>query len=365
MKERNHERRGPMCRNFTGPGHSEAFIVITIATILITRLFLRLTGYPQVGGGDLHIAHSLYGGALMMLALLVGWLALGGGAPTLAVVLGGIGFGLMLDEVGKFVTKTNNYFYGAAAEIMYLVVVLVLVGTRLMRTIRPLSAHEYLASASAIAADGVARGLGDHRREVGLRLVERARRGGADSAAGEHVHALLLSARRGSDRLYTIQRWGGRFTPACLRNPRWEVLVGWLLVLAASVTLVFHIINVRLGGSLYRDTSVRVDVGGMNLATMILVITSALTLLMALPAVIALRRTKDIWPLRLLRDAALLFTLLSAMANFATEGFAALIGLAIGLLAMAMLSYHLHLRERAEIPMGPDGKTVSGTTTTP
>jgi hypothetical protein len=81
--------------------------------------------------------------------------------------------------------------------------------------------------------------------------------------------------------------------------------------------------------------------------------------------VIALRRTKDIWPLRLLRDAALLFTLLSAMANFATEGFAALIGLAIGLLAMAMLSYHLHLRERAEIPMGPDGKTVSGTTTTP
>jgi hypothetical protein len=353
-----------MCRNFTGPGHSEAFIVITIATILITRLFLQLTGYPQVGGGNLHIAHSLYGGALMMLALLLGWLALGGGARTLAVVLGGTGFGLMLDEVGKFVTKTNNYFYGPAAEIMYLVVVLVLVGTRLMRTIRPLSAHEYLASATAIAADGVARGLGDHRREVGLRLVERVSRGGADGAAAEHVRALLLSARSGSDRLYTIQRWGGRLMPACLRNPRWVVLVGWLLVLAASVSLVFHIINVRLGGSLYRDTSVRVDVGGMSVTTVILVITSVLTLLMALPAVIALGRTEDIWPLRLLRDAALLFTLLSAMANFATEGFAALIGLAIGLLAMAMLSYHLHLRERTEIPIGPDGKTGSATAPT-
>jgi hypothetical protein len=65
---------------------------------------------------------------------------------------------------------------------------------------------------------------------------------------------------------------------------------------------------------------------------------------------------RSIWPLRLLRDAALLFTLLSAMANFATEGFAALIGLAIGLLAMAMLSYHLHLRERAEIPMAPTAR---------
>jgi hypothetical protein len=364
MEKRNHERRGPMCRNFTGPGGSEAFIVITIATILITRLYLQLTGYPQVGGGDLHIAHSLYGGALMMLALLLGWLLLGGGARTSAVVLGGVGFGLMLDEVGKFVTKTNNYFYGPAAEIMYIVVVLVLVGTRLIRTIRPLSAHEYLASASAIAADGVARGLGDHRREVGLRLVEQARRGEADSASAEHVRALLLSARSGSDRLYTIQRWGGRLMPACLRDARWVVLVGWLMVLAASVSLFFHTIGVRLGGSFYRDTSARVDGGGMNVATVILLITSVLTLLMALPAVIALRRTKGIWPLRLLRDAALLFTLLSALAHFATEGFAALISLAIGLLAMAILSYHLHLRERAEIPMGPDGSTAIGTAPT-
>ena len=54
--------------------------MIAIATILITRLYLQLTGYPQVGGGDLHIAHALYGGALMMLALLIGWLILGFGA---------------------------------------------------------------------------------------------------------------------------------------------------------------------------------------------------------------------------------------------------------------------------------------------
>jgi hypothetical protein len=29
-----------------------------------------------------------------------------------------------------------------------------------------------------------------------------------------------------------------------------------------------------------------------------------------------------------------------------------------------LLSYHLHLRERAEIPMGPDGKTTISTAQT-
>jgi hypothetical protein len=355
MEKPDRAHRGPVCRNFIGPGHSEAFTVITIATILITRLYLQLTGYPQVGGGSLHIAHSLYGGALVMLALLVGWLLLGGGARTLAVVLGGVGFGLMLDEVGKFVTKTNNYFYGPAAEIMYVLVVLVLVGTRVVRTIRPLSEHEYLASASLIAADGVARGLGDHRREVGLRLVERARRGGADTAATEHVRALLLSARTASDRLYAVQQWIPRLIPAFLRNPVWVAVVGWLIVVAALFSLLFHTVGVALGGYFYRDTLVKLHLDGMNVGTVILLISAVLTLGMALPAAVALRHTERIWPLRWLRDAALLFTLLSAMVHFATEGFAALINLSIGLVAMAILSYHLHLRERAEVPACPDG----------
>jgi hypothetical protein len=98
----------------------------------------------------------------------------------------------------------------------------------------------------------------------------------------------------------------------------------------------------------------------MNLGTLILLVSAVLTLVMALPAAIALRHTDRIWPLRWLRDAALLFTLLSAMVHFATEGFAALINLSIGLVAMAILSYHLHLRERAEVPIHPNGGVEVG-----
>ena len=140
MDNHRRTRHGAVTRSATGPSAAEAFILIAIATILITRLYLQLTGYPQVGGGNLHIAHALYGGALMMLALIIGWMTLGFGARMLAVVLGGIGFGLFLDEVGKFVTKDNDYFYGPAAEIMYILVVVILVGARIVRDFRPLSA---------------------------------------------------------------------------------------------------------------------------------------------------------------------------------------------------------------------------------
>ena len=52
------------------------------------------------------------------------------------------------------------------------------------------------------------------------------------------------------------------------------------------------------------------------------------------------------WPLRLLRDAALLFTFLNALVDFATEGFAALINLSIGLFGLAILSYQLDVAAR-------------------
>lgn len=348
MTDRTRPRRGPITRNALGPTSAEAFVIVAIATILLTRLYLQLTGYPQIGGGDLHIAHALWGGALMMLALLTGWLALGSGVRILTVVMGGIGFGLFLDEVGKFVTKDNDYFYGPSAEIMYVLVCLILVGARLVRVVRPLSAHECLASATAIAADGVARGLADHRREIGLSLLDQARAGGAAEADVGHVRALLLSAGRASDRLYRLQQWAPRLIPTVFRSPKWVPWVGWLLVAGALFGLFFHTLGIALGDNFYEEKHVKIHLAGKSPATIILLITAALTLAMALPAMIALRRTTKVWPLRLLRSAALVFTFLTALVDFATEGFAALITLSIGLFGLAILSYQLDVATRDE-----------------
>jgi hypothetical protein len=341
MHTTNRIRRGAITRSALGPSAAEAFVIIAIATILITRLYLDLTGYPQIGGGDLHIAHALYGGALMMLALIIGWMALGFGARAACVVMGGIGFGLFLDEVGKFVTKDNDYFYGPSAEIMYILVVVILVGARVVRDFRPLSAQECLASAAGIAADGVARGLAAHRREVGLALVDRAAETGADRDDARRVRELLEAVDPAPDRLRRLQHGALALIPNVFRSPRWVPVVGWLLVLGSFFTASLGALGAALGGYFYEHEHVSVALDGLNIASVILFASAVLTLGIALPAMVARRRTNAVWPLRWLRNAALIFTLLNALVDFATEGFAALIALSIGLFAMAILSYQL------------------------
>lgn len=340
---------GAITRSATGLSAAEAFTIIAIATILITRGYLQLTGYPQIGGGNLHIAHALWGGALMMLALLIGWMTLGLGTRMLCVVLGGIGFGLFLDEVGKFVTKDNDYFYGPSAEIMYVLVVLILVTARFVRDFRPLGAVECLASATAIAADGMARGLAERRRELGYVLVERAVDLGADRDDARRVRELLASADPASDRVWALQRRARTLIPGFLRSPRWIPVVGWLLVLGAFLGVSLGTLGVFFGDDFYDDDTVAANVEGIDMPATIQLVTAALTLGIALPAMIARTRTTGIWPLRWLRTAALTFTLLTALVDFATEGFGALISLSIGLFTLAVLSYQIDVAIRATL----------------
>ncbi|MCK0175413.1 hypothetical protein [Mycolicibacterium sp. F2034L] len=347
-----HGRRGPITRDATGSAAAEAFVLIAVATILITRLYLELTGYPQIGGGNLHIAHALWGGALMMLALLVGWLTIGTGTRVTAVLLGGVGFGLFLDEVGKFVTKDNDYFYGPSAEIMYILVVVILVGARIVRDFRPLTARECLASAAVIAADGVARGLAEHRRDVGLALLAQAESGGANPAEVAHVRSLLRTADRAPDRLYRLQQSAPRLIPGFFRSPRWVPVVGWLLVLSAVGGLLFGVLGIALDGYQYEDERVQVELDGSTPASISLLVIAATTAAIAVPAMIARRRTDRAWPLRWLRNAALISTFLNAFVDFATDGFGALLGVSIGLFTLAILNYQIGAAVRRDVRDG-------------
>ena len=113
---------------------SERYLQITIlsfaASVSLTRLTLELTGYPQLGNQVYHIAHVLYGGILLFIAGLLPQIFANRWVYTWNSILTGVGVGLFIDEIGKFITQNNDYFFPAAAPIIYaffLVTVLVYV----------------------------------------------------------------------------------------------------------------------------------------------------------------------------------------------------------------------------------------------
>jgi hypothetical protein len=88
-------------------------------TVIVTRAFLQLTGFPQIGNSVLHIAHALWGGLLLILAAYLPLAYANRWALQASAVLGGIGTGLFIDEVGKFITQANDYFFPPALPLIY------------------------------------------------------------------------------------------------------------------------------------------------------------------------------------------------------------------------------------------------------
>lgn len=154
-----------LVRSSEAPSHLTTFVVAGVCTVLITRAFLALAGYPQIGGRGLHVAHMLPGGLLMLVAQFLLLSYVGPGVRPAAALVGGVGFGLFIDEIGKFVTADNDYFYQPAAALMYALFALLVLAVRAVHGRRIRDPREYLANAVDQAVDGVAGGL-SHRGRV-------------------------------------------------------------------------------------------------------------------------------------------------------------------------------------------------------
>ncbi len=98
-----------------------------VVTVAVVRTFLALTGYPQIGSGTLHIAHVLWGGLILYIAAILPLIYLNPRLHTLEAVLSGVGVGLFIDEVGKFITRQYDYFIPAAASIIYIFFLLIVI----------------------------------------------------------------------------------------------------------------------------------------------------------------------------------------------------------------------------------------------
>lgn len=166
-------KRGTV-RNIDAGGFLEAFFISAVASLLAIRFYLRLTGFPQVGGNGLHIAHLLWGGFGMLVSIILLLSLLGRHAKRLAAVIGGIGFGAFIDELGKFITSNNNYFFQPAIAIIYIVFVVLFLCFRAIERRQDLSQEGYLANAIDLIKEGVLHDLDKRERERALWLLGKA-----------------------------------------------------------------------------------------------------------------------------------------------------------------------------------------------
>ena len=131
----------------------EFFFLFAILTILGIRIYLKLTGFPQIGSGPFHIAHLLFGG-FFMLASIIGFMTfLNNDLKRYWAILGGVGFGTFIDEIGKFITRDNNYFFQPTFAIIYVIFVLLYLLYKSIEHNQNFTKEEYLINSISILED--------------------------------------------------------------------------------------------------------------------------------------------------------------------------------------------------------------------
>lgn len=324
--------RWGMPRDPAASRHLAAFLVTTVATVLLTRAFLAAAGYPQIGGGGLHVAHVLWGGLLMALAFVLLLSFAGPVVRPVGAVVGGVGFGLFIDEIGKFVTSDNDYFYEPTAALIYVTVVaLVLLGEALHGR-RPHRPEEYLAGAADHAVAGLTGGFTPRVRDEAQGLLARA---GAVRGAAE-VRRLLDVVEEDAAELPDVVDRSAAVVVGTFRRlvgARW---VPWVTVVVLLLATGGGVLQGLLAWS--RGT----DVPGWMLGA--LVASAAVSTLVALLGLAVVRRDRA-RAYRLFRRAVLISLLVTQVFVFRLQEWAATTGLVVDLLLLGLVVAELSQME--------------------
>ena len=161
-------------RNLQAAQRLQSFLVSAITAVLAIRLYLDLTGYPQLRGGGLHIAHMLWGGLLMLAAIVILLSFVSKASERLAAIVGGFGFGTFIDEVGKFLTSDNDYFFRPAVAIIYVIFILLLLAIRAIHAGgRTYTSQEFLVNALQEMEEVAMHDLDEEERKRAMLYLEK------------------------------------------------------------------------------------------------------------------------------------------------------------------------------------------------
>jgi hypothetical protein len=321
----------------------ERFVVSGIVSVLVIRWALALTGYPKLGGGGLHIAHMLWGGLLMVIALVLLLLFLEWRVHRAAAIVAGLGFGTFVDEIGKFITTDNNYFFRPAAAIIYVVFIALFLLTRAVMSERALTSGEALANAMDVLEPGARGQLDNRARALGLSLLGRA------DPADPLVPALRAwVAHRpagpvtvtGLDRLEAL---GSRLYASAIADPLFERALIAIMAVDAAAAVIGAFTLVLLLGSGAGSSAATVSGVGQTVSA----VAGALLVLRGVPELGRSRFAAYRW----FRRGVLVWILVTQLFVFYISQLAGVAGLGVHVLTYAVLTYMLS-HEGAPSPSG-------------
>jgi len=162
-----------LIRRFEAGDLLETFLVSAVASLLLIRFLLKVTGYPQLGGDYLHIAHLLWGGILMLVAIIILLVSISRLPVHLAAVIGGAGFGAFIDELGKFITRDHDYFYEPTIALIYVFFILLFLVFRALSRYAPEGEQANLVNALELTKEAVIRDLDEEERQSALKFLSR------------------------------------------------------------------------------------------------------------------------------------------------------------------------------------------------
>jgi hypothetical protein len=307
----------------------ESFLVAAVASVLAIRWFLALTGFPKLGEGGVHIAHMLWGGALMLVALLLLFAYLDRPIQHVAAIIAGLGFGTFIDEIGKFVTADNDYFFHPAVALIYVILVALFIAGRTLVGRRALTQAEALANALDLLEVRLARPLeGDDRARIERLLAQADQGSELVTAVGRYLDA--LPQRPDVDAWWeTIPRWFAERYHQVARDPRFSRLLSAAVIVyaaAAVASSMLVLVTARRAGA---------SLSAAELGQIVSTLVGAALIGRGVLALPGSRVEAYRWFLR----GILVWLLITQVFIFYSSQFAGLGGLAIDLGAYVMLRY--------------------------
>lgn len=337
--------------------NQDTFLVVGVCTVLTIRLQLWATDYPQLGGGNLHIAHLLYGGLFMVITILGLSSFVGRRWRLRGAVLGGVGFGFFIDEVGKFVTKDNDYFFHPVAAIIYIVFLLLFFATRYLQHRQGHPPEEAVANAIDLFADAA--------RPNGLSVRERARALALLDLAPDHpltpslrtlieqTAAVPVSPPSRTRRFVLAMR--ARYDVAV--EGRWfrrilvAVLSVWALVNVLSVLTLVLAVGFKLGHAHHGFESDEIDrLTFVNIAS---VLSAGVASGYMIAGLLRLRHDDRCGAYRLIERALLITVFVTQLFIFCESSFSAATGMVVAILLLLTVRYMLRQEQRRSPPVTP------------